>query len=66
MDAYATSRTRDNITYIIVPTVIGTIIAAGIYGVWQQNFGALTAVWTVTGPIAGAILGHYFHRGRKD
>jgi hypothetical protein len=66
MDEYETSRTRDKIAYLVLGTVLGAIIAAATYGLWQQNFGALNAVWTVAGPITGAILGYYFHRGRKD
>jgi len=66
LDEYETSRTRDKIAYLVLGTVLGAIVATATYGLWQQDFGALNAVWTVAGPITGAILGYYFHRGRKD
>ncbi len=66
VDEYQTSRARDRIAYLILAGVIAAMLAALVYGFWQQNFSSLKDVWTVAGPLTGTIIGYYFHRGRKE
>jgi uncharacterized protein YcfJ len=65
VDEYETSRTRDRIAYFVLGCASAAMITAAIYGFYIGNFGGLKDVWTVVGPIAGGIIGYYFHRGRK-
>ena len=65
MDEYATSRTRDRIAYALLAAGFVSLAAAAGYGVRSGDFGGLRDVWAIAGPIAGGIVGYYFHRGRK-
>jgi hypothetical protein len=64
-DDYETSRTRDGIAYLVLGAVAIAMLMAVAHGLQSGNFGATKDVWTVAGPITGAIVGYYFHRGRK-
>lgn len=64
-DEYKTSRTRDNISYIIICTSLIALALAGGYGFYVGTFGAVKDVWAVAGPLIGSIVGYYFHRARK-
>jgi len=64
-DEYETSRTRDDIAYILLAAVFIAMLVAVFSGFYYGNFGVVKDVWTVAGPITGAVVGYYFHRGRK-
>jgi hypothetical protein len=65
-DDYETSRTRDRIAYLVLGGAAMAMVIASGYGFRIGDFAALRDVWTVAGPFAGAIVGYYFHRSRKD
>ncbi|MDA8248714.1 MAG: hypothetical protein M0Z28_05990 [Rhodospirillales bacterium] len=66
VNEFETSRTRDNIAYILLFAIGAAMLVATLYGFYRGSFGGLKDVWTVAGPITGGIVGYYFHRGRKD
>ena len=39
---------------------------AGTYSLVTGNYVPATAVWSVVGPILGAIVAHFFERKGKD
>jgi hypothetical protein len=65
IDERETSRTRDNIAYLLLIAVILAMSTATGYGFYIGDFGGVKDVWTVAGPLTGGIVGYYFHRGRK-
>jgi len=65
-DEYKTSRVRDNLSYMIMVTALLALALSAGRGFYSGTFEAVKDVWTVAGPLIGAIVGYYFHRGRKD
>jgi hypothetical protein len=46
-------------------TVIGVLVAGG-YGLITGNYTAVIGVWSVAGPIIGALVAYYFGPQRND
>lgn len=65
IDAYKSSRTRDRIAYLFLVASLAALAIAALLGFYENNFGGVQNVWSVVGPLAGAIAGYYF-RNRKD
>ncbi|HVZ08280.1 hypothetical protein [Rhodopila sp.] len=54
------ARTRDFLAKSITVLAGTGVSVAGIYGVATKDFRPLTAVWSVIGPVTGAIVAYYF------
>jgi hypothetical protein len=46
-------------------TVVGVLVAGG-YGLITGNYTAVIGVWSVAGPIIGALVAYYFGPQRND
>ncbi len=66
LDHYKTSRTRDNVAYVLLGSALAAMLMAAAYGFHVGYFGALKDVWSAAGPFIGGVAGYYFHRSRKD
>lgn len=60
----ADAKTRGFLARLIASTTVAAVAAAGIYSLFAGSFTAIIAVWSVAGPIIGAVVTYYF--GRND
>jgi hypothetical protein len=54
------ANTRGFIVRITVPAAVIGLAISGIYSLVTRNFMVVPGVWSVIGPMLGAIFGHYF------
>ena len=60
------AKTRDFLARLIASATIVGVLATGGYGLITGSYIAVTAVWSVTGPIVGALVAYYFGPQRND
>lgn len=60
------ARTRDFLARLIACATVVAIGGAGFYGLIAGNYMAVVGVWTVVGPILGALVAYYFGPQRND
>ena len=60
------AKTRDFLARLIALTTTVGVGVAGIYGLVTGNYMAVIGVWSVTGPIFGALVAYYFGPKRND
>ena len=54
------AKTRDFLARLIASATVGGVLVAGSYGLITGNYMAVVAVWSVAGPIIGALVTYYF------
>lgn len=52
--------TRTYISYAIVGTTIIFLLGSAIVSLLVGSFGPLIAIWSVVGPLVGALTGYYY------
>jgi hypothetical protein len=57
---------RITLTYLVITLGSIFILGAAAKGFWDNDFGALQLVWTVVGPVYGAIGSYYYYRPRDE
>ena len=57
------SKTRSNLAYGAVIGGFLFLIGSAVLGIVDKSFDEVQSVWNVFGPIAGAVIGHYFGGG---
>jgi len=62
----AADGTRRTITYLVITLGSVFILGAAAKGFWDNDFGALQLVWTVVGPVYGAIGSYYYYYRPRD
>ena len=65
-DQYETARTRDRLAYLAIAVLLVSLAGAALQGFWSSSFSPLEHIWSIGGPFAGAIVGFYFNRNRRD
>lgn len=66
LTSHNTARTRDRLAYVMVVLITVAVGVAFLLGLRSGKFSYLSAIWGITGPVAGAIIGFYFRHDRKD
>lgn len=53
--------TASRAVVVVFALVVGSILLFGAagYGVMDKDFSVLAALWSIEGPVFGAIVGHY-------
>jgi len=54
------AKTRDFLARLIASASIVGVLATGGYGLMTGNYRAVIGVWSVAGPIIGALVTYYF------
>ncbi len=54
------SKTRSGLAYGAAAGGIVFVAGSAALGIYDGSFDELQSVWNVFGPIAGAVIGHYF------
>lgn len=65
-EVVAAASTRAFVVRAVVYAVLVALLGAAAIGVYTADFGHLSAVWMATGPLIGAIVGHYFRANEED
>jgi hypothetical protein len=60
------AKTRAFLARLIGSTTVAGVLATGGYGLITGNYTAVIGVWSVAGPIIGALMAHYFGPQRND
>jgi len=60
------AKTRGFLATLFASTTVAAVVAAGGYGLITGNYMAIIGVWSVAGPIIGAMVTHYFGPQRDD
>jgi hypothetical protein len=60
------ARDRGFLARSIAVATIGAVAVTGLYGLATGNFVAVIGVWSVAGPIVGAVVAYYFGPQRND
>jgi hypothetical protein len=59
-------KTRDFLARLIGSAAVTGILATGGYGIITGNYVTVIGVWSVAGPIVGALVTYYFGPQRND
>jgi len=54
------AKTRDFLARLIASATIAGVLVAGGYGLVTGKYMAVIGVWSVAGPIVGALVAYYF------
>ncbi len=60
------AKTRAFLARLIASATVAGVLATGAYGLINGNYAAVIAVWSVAGPIVGALVTYYFGPQRND
>ena len=60
------ARTRDFLARLIALATVAAVGTAGLYGLATGSYMAVIGVWSVAGPIIGALVAYYFGPQRND
>ena len=60
------AKTRDFLARVIAVATIISVGVAGLYSLMTGRYEAVAAVWSVAGPIIGAVVAYYFGSRRND
>jgi hypothetical protein len=60
------AKTRDFLARMIAVATIISVGVAGLYSLMTGRYEAVAAVWSVAGPIIGAVVAYYFGPRRND
>jgi hypothetical protein len=62
----AQEKNRGFLVRLIAVATLLAVGITGIYGLVTGAYFAVVAVWSVAGPLMGAMVAHYFGSHRKD
>ena len=60
------AKTRGFLARVVALTTVAAVVVAGFYSLVTGSFMAVAAVWSVAGPIIGAVVAYYFGPQRND
>jgi hypothetical protein len=60
------AKTRDFLARLLASVAAAGVLATGGYGLITGNYVAVVGVWSVAGPIIGALVAYYFGPQRND
>jgi hypothetical protein len=60
------AKTRGFLVRLVAVMIAAAVGFTGLHGLLSGDYHALTAVWTVSGPILGAMVAYFFGVHRKD
>jgi hypothetical protein len=60
------AKTRGFLVRLVAVMIAAAVGATGVRGLLTGDYHTLTAVWTVAGPIMGAMVAYFFGVHRKD
>lgn len=60
------AKTRGFLARLVAVMIAASVGATGLHGLLTGDYHALTVVWTVAGPIMGAMVAYFFGVHRKD
>ena len=60
------AKTRGFVARVIASTTVLAVAIIGGYGLMTGNHTAAITVWAMAGPIAGAVISHYFGPQRNN
>lgn len=60
------AKTRGFLAKLVAVMIAVAVGCTGLHGLLTGDYHALTAVWTVAGPIMGAMVAYFFGVHRKD
>jgi hypothetical protein len=60
------AKTRGFLVRLVAVMIAAAVGITGLRGLLTGDYHALTAVWTVAGPIMGAMVAYFFAVHRKD
>ena len=60
------AKTRGFLARLLASTIAIVVLAAGGWGLITGNYMAVIGVWSVAGPIVGALVTYYFGPQRND
>lgn len=54
------AESRHLLTRLVATVAAGGVAVAGLYGLWREDYTPIVSVWSVAGPIVGALVTYYF------